>query len=95
MKTVATIRYVEEGNTMKYTGTVIRIQHSKGGVTLIIETDYGPRGVQIDPGTWAAMKQDAGLNDNTAVVGWRVEYDPAHGDLELGEPDDTFLENED
>ena len=67
---------------MKYTGKIIHIQHG----TLIIETALGLRGVELDPELWAAIRADFELDDPAELIGWAVEYDPAHGDLEIAAP---------
>jgi hypothetical protein len=72
---------------MKYAGTIIRSQRSRAGVTLIIETTMGLRGVELDPELWADIQADFGLHDARNLVGWAVAYDPAHGDLEISAPD--------
>jgi hypothetical protein len=72
---------------MKYAGTIIRIQRSRAGVTLIIETAIGLRGVELDQELWAEIQADFGLTEAHNLVGWAVAYDPAHGDLEISTPD--------
>jgi hypothetical protein len=67
---------------MKYAGRIIRVQHG----TLIVETALGLRGVELDPELWAEIQADFGLDDPAGLIGWAVEYDPAHGDLEITAP---------
>ncbi len=79
---------------MKYAGTITRVQRSRTGVTLIVETEMGLRGIELDRDEWAAIRADFEVSEDEAVVGWSVEYDPAHGDLEIigpgdDEPDDA------
>jgi len=73
---------------MKYGGTIVRIQRSRTGITLIIETEMGLRGVELDRDVWAEITRDFSVTDEKRMVGWDVEYDPAHGDLEVIGPDD-------
>lgn len=68
---------------MRYRGTIIRTDHNRDGVTLIISTPIGMRGVELDPGLWTEIIADFELSDDVDLSGWRVEYDPASGDLEL------------
>ena len=76
---------------MKVEGTIIRTDHAREGVTLIIDTPLGMRGIELEPDLWAEILADFGLAPGADLSGWRVEYDPSHGDLELigTEPDDT------
>lgn len=74
---------------MKYDGSIIRVQHGRDGVTLIIDTPVGMRGVDIDNALWSEILVDFELKDEAAIVGWMVEYDPAHGDLEIIGPAET------
>lgn len=71
---------------MTYEGTITRVQRGGGGVTLIVETVMGLRGIELDSATWQAIVTDFGVGQPDDVVGWRVEYDPAHGDLEIVGP---------
>ncbi len=75
----------ERLTTMKYGGKIIRIQHG----TLIVETALGLRGVALDPELWAEIRADFELEDPTDLIGWAVDYDPAHGDLEITAPGDS------
>ncbi len=70
---------------MKYAGKIIRIQHG----TLIVETALGLRGVALDPELWVEIQADFELEDPTDLIGWAVDYDPAHGDLEITAPGDS------
>lgn len=71
---------------MTYEGTITRVQRGGGGVTLIVETIMGLRGIALDSATWQAIVTDFGIEQPADMVGWRVEYDPAHGDLEIAGP---------
>lgn len=73
---------------MKFNGTITRVQRSHDGVMVIIDTDYGPRGVELDRSLWVEILRDFDLSQNDQIVGWAVIYDPAHGDLEVIAPDD-------
>ncbi len=67
----------------------MRTDHNRDGVTLIISTPIGMRGVELDPDLWTAIIADFELKNDVDLSGWRVEYDPAQGDLELiGEESD-------
>jgi hypothetical protein len=68
---------------MKLDGSIIRIQRSRDGVTIIIETPYGQRGIDLDRDLWAAILADFELTGDDQIIGWHVEYDPAHGDLDI------------
>ncbi|MBN1680957.1 MAG: hypothetical protein JW966_11770 [Anaerolineae bacterium] len=72
---------------MKHTGTIRRIQRGPDGIVLIADTNLGPRGITLDRETLEAIAQDAGVNKINALIGWAIEYDPEHGDLELIQPD--------
>jgi hypothetical protein len=74
---------------MTYSGIITRVERGRHGVTMFIDTEMGPRGVQVDRATWHEILQDSELEQGEALVGWTVEYDPAHGDLEICEPDDA------
>jgi hypothetical protein len=71
---------------MKWQGTIKRVQRSHGEMTVIIETDYGLRGIELDRDLWSAIQKDFGIDQYQVMVGWTVEYDPAHGDLEIVGP---------
>jgi hypothetical protein len=68
---------------MKHTGTITRIQPSRDGVTIIINTNFGPRGVEFDREEWLAIVNDLSLTDESTLVGWTVEYNPATGEFEI------------
>lgn len=68
---------------MKYEGTITRVQRAGGGVTLIVETVMGLRGVELDRDLWREVMADFKLGQADDMIGWQVEYDPAHGDLEI------------
>ncbi|MCD4684724.1 MAG: hypothetical protein K8S97_02160 [Anaerolineae bacterium] len=71
---------------MKYLGTITQVRGGKSGMTLVIETDMGLRGVEMDRELWRAIMTDFKLGQADDVVGWEVAYDPAHGDLEIVGP---------
>lgn len=71
---------------MKYEGTITRVQRARGGVTLIVETVMGLRGVELDNDLWQEIVADFRIGKAEDVIGWQVEYDPAHGDLEIVGP---------
>lgn len=71
---------------MKMTGTILRIQRSRSEVTLIIETPMGLRGVALDRALWTQILADFSQPADATLGGWTVEYDPAHGDLEIIAP---------
>jgi hypothetical protein len=72
---------------MSYTGTITRIQRTREGVTLIVQTDYGLRGIEVDRDIWIEILNDLAVEQESAIIGWGVEYDPANGDLDLFAPD--------
>lgn len=71
---------------MKYDGTITRVEHGRNGVTLIVDTVMGLRGIELDSATWQAIVADFHVTQPDELAGWRVEYDPAHGDLEIVGP---------
>lgn len=71
---------------MKYAGSIVRIQPSRAEVTLIVETSMGLRGIRLDRDLWAEILRDFKLEKGDDLVGWAVEYDPNHGDLEITSP---------
>lgn len=73
---------------MKYTGTILRVERSRGGVTVIVDTPVGLRGIELDRTLWLQILEDFDLSSDDALVGWAVEYDPAHGDLEVVAPEE-------
>jgi len=77
---------------MVVNGTISRVEQGRAGITLIIQTGIGLRGVEIDAELWADIARDFELTQPGDMVGWAVEYDPAYGDLEItgpgGDPED-------
>ena len=71
---------------MKYAGSIVRVQHSRAEVMLIVETSMGLRGIELDRDLWARISRDFKLEKGDDLIGWAVEYDPAHGDLEITSP---------
>lgn len=71
---------------MKYSGVITQVRRSKNSVTLVIDTAMGLRGVEMDRELWQTIMTDFKLGQADDVVGWEVEYDPAHGDLEIVGP---------
>jgi hypothetical protein len=80
---------------VKYAGRIIRIQRSRADVTLIVETSVGWRGIELDRDLWAEILRDFKLDDGDSPIGWAVEYDPAHGDLEITAPAGAVPEQDD
>jgi hypothetical protein len=80
---------------VKYAGTIVRIQHSRAEVTLIIGTGMGLRGIELDRDLWAEIICDFKLEKGDDLVGWAVEYDPAHGNLEITAPAGATPEEDD
>lgn len=72
---------------MPYSGTIQRVVRTGSTLTLILETEIGPRGVALERPEWQQLLQQAGADDPQALVGWEVDYDPAHDRLELLDPD--------
>lgn len=79
---------------MKYEGTITRVQRARGGVTLIVETVMGLRGVELDNALWQEIVTDFRIGQADDVIGWQVEYDPAHGDLEIIGPVEEEVDEE-
>ena len=74
---------------MKYAATIERVERGRGGLTLFVRTQMGIRGIDVDSAVWTAIRADYDLVDEQELVGWEIEYDPEHGDLEvMGPPDD-------
>lgn len=48
----------------------------------------GLRGIELDGDIWRAVMSDFRLGQAEDVIGWQVEYDPAHGDLDIIGPAD-------
>lgn len=80
---------------MKMTGTILRIQRSRSEVMLIIETPMGLRGVALDRALWTQILADFSQPADATLSGWTVEYDPAHGDLEIVAPPGNNAEGSD
>lgn len=72
---------------MKYTGTIVQVRRARSDVTLIVKTEIGLRGVELDRDLWGQILADFKVEQDEAVIGWSVEYDPAHGDLVVTGPD--------
>jgi hypothetical protein len=73
---------------MKYDGTITEVRRSRAGVTLIIDTTMGLRGVEFERDLLDEILHDFELTQDTDLIGWAVVYDPAHGDLDIIMPDD-------
>ncbi|HEX3050290.1 MAG TPA: hypothetical protein VHP83_06530 [Aggregatilineaceae bacterium] len=73
---------------MQYAGMVARIIKSRSEITLIVDTEYGPRGIELDSDLWTAILTDAGLEPTATITGWRITYDTDTGDLEVFQPED-------
>lgn len=80
---------------MKYTGVITQVQRGRAGVTLIVQTPIGRRGVSLDRDLWAQILADFGQPPDAALTGWAVKYDPEHGDLEVIAPSEAFAEGTD
>lgn len=80
---------------MKYTGSIVRVQRSRAGVTLIIETPIGLRGVELDRDLWDQILADFSQPSGATLSGWSIEYDPEHGDLEIIPPPGSEPESRD
>lgn len=78
---------------MKYEGVIVQVQRAQGGITLIIETEIGLRGVDLDRELVNEILDDFGLAKADELTGWQVAYDPAHGDLDVLAPDDPDEKN--
>lgn len=74
---------------MKYGGTIQRVLTTKTITTLILETEIGPRGIELARHDWLHLLRRAGQTEPQALVGWDVEYDPEHDSLDLVDPDET------
>lgn len=73
---------------MPYEGTITEVRHSRAGVTFIIDTEMGLRGVEVERELLAAILDDFELSRDDDLIGWTVTYDPARGDLDIIMPDD-------
>ncbi|MBI5961607.1 MAG: hypothetical protein HY866_22900 [Chloroflexi bacterium] len=71
---------------MKYEGTIVKVQRARDEVTLVVDIGIGLRGVELDLPFWADVLKDFGQTEDAAAIGWGVEYDPEHGDLEVTGP---------
>lgn len=79
---------------MAYHGTIVRVQRSRAGITLVIDVGMGLRGVDLDGDLWTAILKDFGRTQDSDLTGWAVEYDPEHGDLEITGPARADLEDD-
>lgn len=73
---------------MKYSGTITQVRRSGADLTVIIDSDIGLRGLDLDRELWQAILADFELDDPQQLVGWPVEYDPSHGALDVLDPRD-------
>lgn len=80
---------------MKYSGTIRRVVTTKSLTTLILDTEIGPRGIELERAEWVHLLRRAGESDSQALVGWEVEYDPEHDLLNLIDPGEAADENGD
>jgi hypothetical protein len=80
---------------MKYNGTITRVVVGKGGATIILDTEIGPRGIELERPDWIRLMKRAGQTDPNALVGWEVEYNPGHDDLVLLDPNRAADETDD
>lgn len=71
---------------MTYNGTITRVLVSKSGATIILDTEIGPRGIELERPDWLSLLDRAGQTDPQALIGWEVEYDPENDDLDLLDP---------
>ena len=80
---------------MKYSGAIKRVLVSKNGATLILDTEIGPRGIELERPDWLRLLRRAGQTDPEALVGWEVDYDPAHEILDLLDPNQAENDSDD
>lgn len=73
---------------MKFHGTITEVRQGRDGITLIIDTEMGLRGVEFERDLFHQVLDDFELKHNDDLIGWPVEYDPGHGDLDIMIPDD-------
>lgn len=73
---------------MKYSGKIARVLVSKHGATIILDTEIGPRGIELERPDWLRLLRRAGQTGPEALVGWEVDYDPAHDILDLLDPNE-------
>lgn len=55
---------------MKYTGTIVQVQRTRSGVTLIVKTEIGLRGVELDRDLWGQILADFKVEQDEAVIWW-------------------------
>lgn len=80
---------------MKYNGTVRQVMTTKNQATLILDTEIGLRGIELERAEWVHLLRRTGETDPQALTGWAVEYDPGNGDLELLDPNRAADETDD
>ncbi len=68
---------------MKFSGTIAEVRRGRDGVTVIVDTEMGQRGVEFDRELLDQVLADFELRQPDDLIGWAVEYDPAHGDLDI------------
>ncbi len=73
---------------MTYDGIITEVRRSRAGITLIIDTAMGPRGVEFERDLLDHILSDFDLTQADDLIGWSVVYDPTHGDLDIIAPDD-------
>lgn len=71
---------------MKFNGTVRQVVTTKNLATLILDTEIGPRGIELERAEWVHLLRRTGETDPQALTGWAVEYDPEHDILNLIDP---------
>lgn len=71
---------------MKYNGTVRQVMTTKNQATLILDTEIGLRGIELERAEWVHLLRRTGETDPQALTGWAVEYDPEHDILNLIDP---------
>lgn len=74
---------------MQYNGTIRRVVTTKTLITLILDTEIGPRGIELERAEWVHLLRRTGESDPQALIGWEVEYDPEHDTLNLIDPDEA------
>lgn len=79
---------------MKYNGTVRQVVTAKNLATLILDTEIGPRGIELERAEWVHLLRRTGETDPQALTGWAVEYDPEHDILNLIDPDEASGESD-
>ncbi len=78
---------------MKFNGTVRQVVTTKNLATLILDTEIGPRGIELERAEWVHLLRRTGATDPQALIGWAVEYDPEHDILNLIDPDEESGES--